>query len=357
MKIRELRVRAVLAPMSCPHKTASGTITESPIVLTDLLTEEGVIGHSYVFTYGAMALRSTALLVKAMEPLITGREVEPLEIDRLLSARFRLLGLQGLAGMATAAIDMALWDALARAQQLPLVRLLGAAPRPIQAYGSVGYEGPAGCVRTASEWVARGFKAVKLKIGYPDVREDVEVIRAVRGEVGDDVAIMIDYNQSLTPAEAIARGRRLDDEGLTWIEEPTLADDFAGHAAVAKELRTPVQAGENWWGPHDVRKAIAAGATDYIMADVMKIGGVTGWLRTAALAEAHSIPLSSHLFGEIDCHLLSAAPTAHWLEYVDWFRPILAQPLEVVKGFATPDDCPGSGIEWDERAVARYLVE
>src|SRR5260221_2412724 len=146
-----------------------------------------------------------------------------------------------------------------------------------------GYDGAVGSARVAAEWAERGFKGVRAKIGYPDVREDLEVIRAIGDAVGDSVSLMVDYNQSLTPVEAVERGRRLDGEGLTWIEEPTLADDYVGHAAVAREVRTPIQCGENWWGPHEMRKAIAAGASDYMMPDVMKIGGVTGWLRAAAL--------------------------------------------------------------------------
>ena len=357
LTVRGLRVRAVKVPMVEPHRTASGTIVESPLVLTDVLTEQGVVGHSYVFCYAEFALRPTALLVKSLEPLIAGQAVAPLAIERLLAARFRLLGPQGLTGIAMAAIDMALWDALARAQNLPLVRLLGATPKAIPAYGATGYDGAEGSARVAAQWAERGFKGVKAKIGYPGVREDIEVVRAMRRAVGDDVSLMVDYNQSLAPTDAIARAQRLDDEGLTWIEEPTLADDYDGHARIAREARTPIQCGENWWGAHDMRKAIAAGAADYMMPDVMKIGGVTGWLRAAALAEAHGIRLSNHLFVEVSTHLLCATPTAHWLEYAEWFNPVIAEPLSIKDGCATPNDRPGSGIEWNEAAVKRYLVE
>ena len=357
LKIRGLRVRAVRVPMTQPHRTASGTIVESPLVLTDVLTDGDVVGHSYVFCYAALALKPTALLIKGLEPFLIAQPVAPLEIERQLAARFRLLGPQGLTGIAMAAIDMALWDALARALGLPLVRLLGATPTPIAAYGATGYDGAEGSARITEEWAARGFRGVKAKIGYPSVREDIDVVRAMRRVVGDDLSLMVDYNQSLTVAEAVARARRLDDEGLTWIEEPTRADDYAGHARVAREARTPIQCGENWWGAHDMEKAIAAGASDYVMPDVMKIGGVTGWLRASALAEAHGIRLSNHLFVEISTHLLCATPTAHWLEYAEWFNPIIAQPLSIKDGYAIPDDRPGSGVEWNEDAVKRYLVE
>lgn len=356
LKIRELRVRAVRVPMAEPHRTASGTITELPLVLTDVFTEEGVVGHSYVFCYSALALGPTAALVQGLAPLISGQAVAPLEIERQLAARFRLLGPQGLTGIAMAAIDMALWDALARAQGLPLARLLGGTLKPIPAYGATGFDGANGSAQVAAQWADRGFKGVKAKVGYPDAREDVDVVRALRKAVGDGIALMVDYNQSLTPSDAGDRLRRLDDEGLTWIEEPTLADDYTGHARIAREIRTPIQCGENWWGTHEMRKAIEAGASDFMMPDVMKIGGVTGWLRAAALGEAHSIRLSNHLFVEISSHLLCVTPTAHWLEYVDWFNPIIAQPLRIVDGCAVLDERPGSGVEWNEAAVARYLV-
>jgi len=357
LTIRALRVRAVKVPMSEPHRTASGTIVESPLVLTDVITEQGITGHSYVFCYSALALKPVALLVKGLESLVAGQPAAPLDIEQLLSRRFRLLGAQGLTGIAMAAIDMALWDALARARELPLARLLGATLKPIPAYGATGYDGASGSARVATTWAERGFKGVKAKIGYPTVTEDLDVVRAIRREVGDDFSIMVDYNQSLTPVEGMERGQRLDPEGLTWIEEPTLADDYNGHARVAQAVRTPVQCGENWWGTHDMRKAVDAGASDYVMPDVMKIGGVTGWLRAAALAEAHNIRMSNHLFVEVSTHLLCATPTAHWLEYAEWFNPVIEQPLVVVDGHATPGDRPGSGVEWNEDAVAKYLVE
>jgi len=130
---------------------------------------------------------------------------------------------------------MAVWDALARSHETSLVRLLGGAEKPIRTYGAVGYDGVAGSARVAEEWAGRGFKGVKAKIGYADVREDLEVIRAIRAAVGEGVAIMVDYNQCLTAVEAVQRLRALDEAGLTWVEEPTLAHDYAGHALIAHE--------------------------------------------------------------------------------------------------------------------------
>jgi mandelate racemase len=354
--IREFRVRAIRVPMAEPHLTASGVVAESPLVLTDVITDAGSHGRSMVFTYTPAALQPTAELIRNIEALVKGTALAPAEIEQKLAKRFRLLGTEGLVGMALAAIDMALWDALARAYNMPLVRLLGGMAKPIRAYGGIGYEGAAGCARAAERWAAQGFTGIKAKIGYPTVQEDVAVVRAMRKAAGADVRIMVDYNQCLTPTEAIERLHVLDDEGLTWVEEPTLAHDHAGHALVAREARTPIQCGENWWGTLELQQAIDAQASDHVMPDVMKIGGVTGWLRAAALAYAKGLLVSSHLWPEVSARLLCCTPTAHWLEYADWWNPILAEPLRVEKGMAVIDDSIGSGVEWNEDAVRRFSV-
>ena len=355
-KLRRLSVRAVRVPMREPHQTASGAVAESPLVLTDALFDDGLIGHSVVFTYTPLALQPVAELIRNFAALVEGEPLAPAEIEQKLSRRFRLLGTQGLVGIALAATDMALWDALARGHRTSLARLLGGVEKPVRAYGAVGYDGVERSARVAEDWAKRGFTGVKAKIGYPTVQEDVAVIRAMRSAVGAGVSIMVDYNQCLAPAEAVQRMRVLDGEGLAWVEEPTLAHDYEGHAWIAREAATPVQCGENWWGPLDLAHAIDARASDYVMPDVMKIGGVTGWLRAAALAQAKGIRVSNHLWPEISAQLLCVTPTAHWLEYADWWNPILEEPLSVANGMADVAGTLGTGVAWNETAVQRYSV-
>jgi mandelate racemase len=343
--------------MAEPHRTASGLVSESPLVLTDVTLDNGVVGHSLIFTYTVTALTPTVALVQNFEPLVAGMVGAPAEIGRVLAGRFKLLGTQGLIGMALAALDMALWDALARTHDVAIVTLLGGSPRGIPAYGALGYDGPDVCARAAEAWARRGFRGVKAKIGYPTVAGDVAVIRAIRKAVGDDVAVMVDYNQSLSPTEAVQRLRVLDDEGLTWVEEPTLAHDYTGHACVAQAAKTPIQCGENLWGVLDLQHALDAGASDFVMPDVMKIGGVTGWMQAAALAAARNVRVSNHLWPELSAQLLSVTPTAHWLEHVDWWDPILLQPLRIVDGLSDVSGVIGSGLEWREDAVERFAAQ
>jgi len=359
LTIRDLDVRAVDVPVQRPLETSGGVLDTAPLTLIDLHTEEGITGSSYVFCYTPMALKPVAQLVSSLADLIEGDFLAPLAIEQKLQRNFRLLGPQGLTGMAVAGIDMAAWDALAKAWEVPLARLLGGEPRKVPAYNSCGL-GTIGAERAAEEaqeLVVPGFSAVKVRLGYPELKTDVEVVRAIRRSTGEDVVLMSDYNQSLSVVEARRRAAALDGEGLYWIEEPTRADDYSGHAQIQRQAKTPIQIGENWWGPHDMAKSVQAGASSYGMADAAKIGGVTGWLRAAALAESAGLPLSSHLFPEISAHLLAVSPTGHWLEYVDWANPILEEPLKIVNGHASIPDTPGIGLSWDEEGVRRYLVE
>ncbi len=167
---------------------------------------------------------------------------------------------------------------------------------------------------------------------------------------------MVDYNQSLSVEQALERVRALDGEGLAWIEEPTRADDYVGHAAIAAAARTQVQLGESWWGPEDMEKSVAAGASDHVTLDVMKLGGVRGWLTAAALAAKVDLPASSHTFPELSVHLLALTPTRWRLEYLDHAGPILSSPVKVVDGIAEAPARPGNGLEWDEEQVRRWLV-
>jgi mandelate racemase len=352
-------VRAVVAPMPKPLHTSSGALTTAPLVLIDLETTAGIVGRSYLFAFTRDNLRPIVALVEAMGQLIAADELAPGDIESKLRAHYRLLGVHNIVLMAMAGIDMAAWDALAQAVEQPLVRVLGGAPRPLPAYNSkgLGLLPVSALAREAEILVDEGFKAVKLRLGRRSAQDDLEAVRTVKRAIGPEIALMCDFNQALTVTEAIVRGRLLDDEGgLVWIEEPTRADDFEGNARITAELATPVQIGENFMGPEQMAQSLAAGASDYVMPDAQRIGGVTGWMRAAALAQGAGCEMSSHLFPEISAHLLAVTPTRHWLEYVDWANAILAEPLRVRDGEVAAPSTPGAGIRWDEAAVARYAA-
>ena len=358
-KVRALKARAVLAPMNRPLATAGGMVSQVPLVLIDLECDDGTTGSAYIFCYHSFALTPTRRLVQEMGALVEGEVLAPAAIFHKLRARLRLLGPQGLAMMALAGMDMAAWDAFAKRRELPLARALGGNLVPLPAYNSngLGIIGAEAAAREAKELVSEGFQAIKLRLGYPDPQDDLAVYSAVRDAVGDGIRIMSDYNQSLTVAEAERRARMFEAGSLEWIEEPVRFDDYAGNAQVRKSSAIAIQLGENCWGIHDMQKALDAGSADLFMPDAVKVGGVTGWMAAAGMADGCGLPLSSHLYPEVSAHLLAVTPTRHWLEYVDWAQPVLARKLQPVDGCVAAPDLPGVGIEWDEEAVARYLVD
>src|SRR6266481_431387 len=280
LTIRAIRSIGVEVPMTYALGTSRGVITKAPLLLIDLETEEGVTGRSYLWCYFPAAMP---------------------------------------------AFDVAAWDALAIAAGWPLATLIGSSPKRIPAYNScgLGLMAPREVADEAEKLLARSFRAVKLRLGYPTLAEDLAALHAVKKRVGSEIAVMVDYNQALSLAQALERGRALDQEGIYWLEEPIRHDDYAGYATLVRELKTPIQIGENFSESSAMAAALAAGAADYVMPDLERIGGVTGWLRAAALAATHRIEMSSHLYPEVSAHLLAATPTCHFLEYMDWADKIL----------------------------------
>lgn len=330
------------------------------MVLLDLETDAGVTGRAYLFAYTPRALEPTRRLIDELSDLVVGHPLTPLQLEARLHGVFRLLGAPGLAQMAMAGIDMAAWDALARVQDRPLAELLGGSVQDVPAYNSngLGLIGPEAAAREAAELLDGGrFRAVKLRLGYATLAEDLAALAAVRRAVGVETAVFCDYNQALSVPEAVRRLSRIEEQDdIGWLEEPARWDDTAGHAEVADASLTPIQFGENCWGAREMAKALDAGACNLFMADAMKIGGVSGWLRAAAVAETRGVPQSSHLFPEASVHLMAASPSRHWLEVVDWAAPVLRQTLPVEHGRARPLDGAGIGLDWDEDAVARYAA-
>ena len=338
--------------------TSRGRITKAPLLLIDVETAEGVTGRAYLWSYFPRAMVAIASILQEVEERTKGERIVPAELWSKLAERFALIGVQGIVRMAMAGFDVACWDALATAAGVPLVRLLGGEPRRIPAYNSCGL----GLMPTdaladeAEKLLERGFRAVKLRLGYPTLAEDLAAVHAVKTRIPQGVALMVDYNQALDVDEALKRGRALDRENIAWLEEPIRHDDYAGAALIARELSVPVQIGENFSLVAGMQTALNAKACDLVMPDLERIGGVTGWLQAAAFAAERKIKMSSHLYSETSAHLLAVTPTAHFLEYVDWADKVVQEPLQIVDGEAVIADRPGHGIVWDKAAVERYRV-
>lgn len=360
LTVRAIRATPVEVPLNFVLGTSADVVRQAPLLLIDMETEEGVTGRSWLFCYLRPAAPAIVSLLGEVEKLAKGERVDPATLWSKLARRFTLIGVQGIVRMALAGFDVACWDALALAAKLPLAKFLGVEPRPIPAYNScgLGLKDDLGALADEAEKLlaAGKFHAVKLRLGYPTVARDIAAVHAVRKRIGDDVHLMVDYNQLLTAEEALARGRALDAENIYWLEEPIRHDDYAGAARLARELKTPIQIGENFSLPAGMAAAIEHGKPDYVMPDLERIGGVTGWRQAAQLAATRELKMSSHLFPEVSAHLMAATPTCHYLEYVDWANVLLQEPLKIVDGHAIVPDRPGNGMVWNQDAVERYRM-
>lgn len=359
LTVQSVRARPVVVPLRRPIVSKVGLFHDWPLILIDLYTEEGIVGHSYLEPYLASAARVVVPLIDELGAAAKGRPVAPFDAYRRSTGSLHLLGREGVTMIAVSALDMAAWDALAQAAGVPLAVYLGGTVGPVPAYNSNGLWLTA-ADRLAAEAAALvaegGFKALKLRLGRATLDEDLAAIAAVREAAGVSVKLMCDFNQGLTLGDALRRCHALDDQGLEWFEEPIAYDNLPGYVQLARELETPVQLGENFYGPRLLYQAVIAGAGDCVMPDMMRIGGVSGWLRAAAITGAAGIPMSTHLYPEISAHLMRVTETAHWLEWQDWADPILREPFSVENGMLIVPDRPGQGIEWDEQAVAKYAV-
>jgi len=361
LTIRDVQVRAVSVPMPHPLVTRVITIERMTMVLIDLHTEEGITGRSYLFGFSEAGCRYLAPLIRDLGAALKGERIVPVDLYTKGLKHFTLFGHKGLPLFSVAGLDMAYWDALAKAAGQPLASFLGGPMDPIPAYNSNGL-GLTNDLDALAEEAKRlidmgDFAMAKVRLGRDTLKQDIAAHRAVRAAVGDDIKLPVDFNQGLDLDEALKRGHALDDEDVYWIEEAIVYDDLAGYAKLTAELTTPIQIGENFHGARDMTDAIDAKACTFVMPDLQRIGGISGWLCAAAIAEEAGLPMSSHIFPEASVHCMAVTPTAHWLEYSDWAAPVLAEPLVIENGHALIPDRPGLGIEWNEDALAEYEID
>jgi mandelate racemase len=360
LTVRSITARAVVLRLKRPVVARIATITDWPLILIDLQTDQGVVGRSYLEPYTIKTMRYLVPALHDLGQALKGQRVAPVELYITARKSLHFVGYQGMAAIAVSGVDMAAWDALAVAAGVPLCVLLGGSVGPVRAYSSGGlWLSPPAAL--GEEAIALrdegGFVGLKLRLGRARPEHDLAAIAAVRQAVGTEMSLMVDYNQGLDLAEAMARCRMIDDQGLAWIEEPLVYDDLDGHARLAADLKTPLQIGENFYYPRDLHRALQLRACDLVMPDFMRIGGVTGWLRAAAIAGAAGVPMSSHLYPEVAAHVLRVTETAHWLEWQDWADPILQRPYAIRDSLLHIPDVPGTGLAWNEDAVAAHRVE
>lgn len=357
MKIEGVAVAYHRLPLEAMGDAGHGAI-DSEELITVKLRAGGLEGHGYAYTIGRGGRAVHALIEHDLAPLLAGRDATDIAaLWDLMWQRLLYVGRGGLASFAIAAIDIALWDLRGLRERKPLYALLGALPRDIPAYGSgVDLPKPMNELLKQTEgFLARGLPGVKVKIGKRDAREDEARVAAVRKLIGERVDLMVDANMAWTADQALERGRRLEQFGLYWYEEPTIPEDVAGHARLARELGVPIAVGESLHSPHEFRRYVDEKAVEIVQIDPVTNGGITASLRALEMANAAGLKASSHYTDELSAHLLCAAREPVYLEkHAFALDRYLETPQEVRNGHVRPTEVPGTGMRFSERALAPY---
>lgn len=364
MKITDVEATLISIPLRKPASMSNKTVTAREYVVTRVRTDEGITGSAY--TIGGMVVLSAVR--DALTPLVLG--ADPFDTERLWDKMFRTtltLGRKGAVIRALSTVDIALWDIKGKALGTPLYKLLGAYTDLVPAYASGGYYRQGESFQQMAEEMAgvveRGFKTIKIKVGALPLEQEVERLRTLRQTVGDGVEIFVDANcawNDLTYARKIMRA--FEEYRVGWFEEPVLPDNFRGSAELAATFETPIATGEQECTRWGFRDLIEHRAADILQPDVAVVGGVSEWMKVAALASAHDLPIASHYFHDVHVHLMAAIPNAFMAEYfirdldIMVFDDVVLEPLRPENGYLRPPERPGLGMELDEQALQRFRV-
>ena len=360
LKLTGINIRTVNVPLKKPIIAHIGTFEYWPYICLDLLTNSDIIGKSYIGPYLVDQLPSIVNCIKSLSKIYLERNITPFNFYQEGFQKLSLLGYQGIALYSLAALDIAFWDAYSKAANLPLACLLGSELKPIKSYNSRGlWLVPIEKIEAeVNELLLEGnFKSIKVRLGRESVADDITVIEIIKKVAGPNIDIMSDFNQCYSYEDALKRMSELDEQGLYWFEEPINYRDYDGCYKLSSKIKTPITIGENFHGSYDLITSIKKESSTFIMPDLMRIGGVSGWIKAANIAESFNIPLSTHLFPEVSAHLMHITPTAHWLEWVDWANPILLDTgFKIKDGNYMLPNIPGTGIEWNEKNIEKYKV-
>jgi len=361
MKITQVAVNVLRVPVDRPYVAGGRTVDANWHVLARITTADGIEGVGYIVYPRPDLMTTIAHAARELGEHLIGMSVlEPEAAWDRLARRGDWVGPGGLLHCALAPLDIAVWDANGKTLGQPLHRLLGGFRDRLPTYASDGlwYSlSPGDLAMSAKRHVDGGFNAVKLRLGREATPAlEVRRVQAVREAVGPDVRIMVDINESWSPARARSGGRALQDAGIAWLEDPVHHLDVAALADLRRELEVPIAAGEHIYHLDGFRTLLEARAVDVVILDLARVGGVTPWRKIAALAQAHRVAVCGHVVPEIQVHLLAAVPNGHLVEYVPRSAGILASMPRVEHGELVAPPGPGLGLALDEAAVRRHQV-
>ena len=357
--VSKISIVTVNLPLQRPIVSSVGHYEKWPFIITEVTLDNGVVGNSYICPYLVNYTNAIKSVIHELFTLFENKPLTPSEFYETGMRQLSLLGRGGIAMYALAALDIAFWDASAKHADLPLCEHLGGSRTDVRAYNSGGLWllPPEELASQARELRQEGdFSALKIRLGRADLDSDQRAIEFVRRQMDPSGDLLCDFNQVLTFTDALRRLHGLDDHGLYWFEEPIPYHEFSNYAELRERVSTPLILGENFHGIDHAMLSLERGSGDAIMPDLMRIGGISGWLKTAALAEAYTKPVSSHLYHEVSAHLMRVTPTADYLEWMNWVDPLLKEPYQVKEGHLVIPDRPGVGLEFRRDVIDRYKI-
>ena len=357
--IKSLSVKAANIPLRKTIISKIRSFDNWAIITTEITCSDGTIGKGYIGPYLADYIPAIASTIKQLFKQFVGRQIAPYQFYNEVMNSTSLMGRSGIAIYALAALDIAFWDASAKIAKQPLCVHLGGSIAPVKAYNSCGlWLNPVDTLYDETlELIENGnFNTLKIRLGREKLSDDIKAIENVKKALGNENLLLCDFNQGLSLPDAIHFLNSLDNQGLYWFEEPIDYYNYDGYKELRQRMKTPIMLGENFHGPDDAFRAMDQKICDFIMPDLMRISGVSGWMQTASIASAYRIKMSSHLFPEVSSQLMRVTPTADLCEWTDWAEPLLKEPYAIQDGHIIIPDVPGTGIDFNEDVLEKYKI-
>lgn len=348
--IKAYNVYSAKAKLNKPISDATHTLTEISFIVLRLELKSGVVGESYLlsFQYSPNAIAGA---LKDLGEMLIGEPVyNTVKVFEKLNAANEYFGQEGINRWAQAAYNIAMWDAWCKTLQQPIWKVLGTSRTEVPIYGSGGWISYSvdELIAEVTDYKNRGFRAVKIKVGKPDWKEDLERLTKVREAVGQEIGIMMDANQGMTVPTALQLARAARELNIHWFEEPVDHTDFAGYQLLRNQAGISLAMGEREYSTLPLRELLQRNAIDIWQPDILRLGGVEAWRNSAALAGAYNVPVLPHYYKDYDIPLLCTIPNGAGAESFDWIDPLIDHPLQINNGVARPHDRAGWGFSFKD---------